>query len=103
LANDGVHAIEQLRGTLAHDRPLLILADIEMPRMDGFEMVRALKADSELKDLPIAMITSRLAEKHRDVAASLGVNHYFGKPYVEQDLLAFIAGFSENADAAIAG
>jgi chemosensory pili system protein ChpA (sensor histidine kinase/response regulator) len=53
--------------------------------------VRNLRADARLSDLPVIMITSRIAQKHRDYAAQLGVEHYLGKPYSEEDLLALIA------------
>jgi len=86
-AKDGVDALEQL----ARQRPDAILADIEMPRMDGFELVRALNADAGLADIPVIMITSRIADRHRQVAAELGVKHYLGKPYDEDALLALLA------------
>ncbi len=87
LAKDGLDAIEQL----ATEKPAIVLSDIEMPRMDGFDLVRNLRADPRLCDLPVIMITSRIAQKHRDYAAQLGVDHYLGKPYSEEDLLALIA------------
>jgi hypothetical protein len=58
-----------------------MLSDIEMPRMDGFDLVRNVRADARLAGLPVVMITSRIAQKHRDYAAELGVDHYLGKPY----------------------
>ncbi len=87
-AKDGVDAMEQLE----HALPDVMLADIEMPRMDGFELVRALRAAPRLATLPVIMITSRSADKHRQVAAELGVEHYLGKPYDDAELLALIAG-----------
>ncbi len=87
LAKDGLDALERL----AQEKPAIVLSDIEMPRMDGFDLVRNLRADPRLHDLPVIMITSRIAQKHRDYAAELGVEHYFGKPYSEEDLLALIA------------
>ncbi len=84
LAHDGLHALE----LLAQEKPAVLLTDIEMPRMDGFGLVRAIRADAQLRDLPVIMITSRMA--HRDHAAELGVNHYLGKPYSEDQLLALI-------------
>ncbi|MDL2339590.1 MAG: response regulator, partial [Pseudomonadota bacterium] len=87
LAKDGLDALEQL----AREKPAIVLSDIEMPRMDGFDLVRNLRADPRLQDLPVIMITSRIAQKHRDYAAQLGVEHYLGKPYSEEDLLALIA------------
>ncbi len=88
-AKDGVDALEQL----AEVMPAVMLVDIEMPRMDGFELVRRLRADTRFKLLPVIMITSRIADKHRNYALELGVNHYLGKPYDEEALLALIAGF----------
>jgi chemosensory pili system protein ChpA (sensor histidine kinase/response regulator) len=90
LAKDGLDAIERL----ADERPALVLSDIEMPRMDGFDLVRNIRGDSRLRDLPVIMITSRIAQKHRDYAAALGVEHYLGKPYSEEDLLALIAQYT---------
>ncbi|HQO29478.1 MAG TPA: response regulator, partial [Accumulibacter sp.] len=89
LAKDGVDALEQLAGEI----PDVMLLDIEMPRMDGFEVARNLRNDARLKNLPIIMITSRTADKHRRYAEELGVNHYLGKPYQEDELLALIAGY----------
>ena len=71
--------------------PDVILADIEMPRMDGFDLTRNIRADARLKDVPIIMITSRTAEKHRNYAFEIGVNHYLGKPYQEEELLKLVA------------
>ncbi|OIQ78691.1 chemotaxis protein CheA [mine drainage metagenome] len=85
LAKDGLDALEQLQQTST--LPDVILLDIEMPRMDGFDLTRNIRADSRLKHLPIIMITSRIADKHRNYAAQLGVNHYLGKPYSETELL----------------
>ncbi|MBX9794476.1 MAG: Hpt domain-containing protein, partial [Burkholderiaceae bacterium] len=92
LAKDGLDALEQL----AQQKPAIVLSDIEMPRMDGFDLVRNLRADPRLSDLPVIMITSRIAQKHRDYAAQLGVEHYLGKPYSEDDLLALIARFTAS-------
>jgi chemosensory pili system protein ChpA (sensor histidine kinase/response regulator) len=96
LAKDGLDALERL----ALERPAVVLSDIEMPRMDGFEFVRKLRADPDLQDLPVIMITSRIAQKHRDHAAQLGVEHYLGKPYSEEKLLALITQcMSQQTDA----
>ena len=86
-AKDGVDALEQL-GEIS---PAVMLLDIEMPRMDGFELTKHLRHDPRTQRLPIIMITSRTAEKHRDYAHGLGVNAYFGKPYQEEELLHHIA------------
>ncbi len=92
LAKDGMDALERLAETV----PQIVLSDIEMPRMDGFDLVRNMRADARLRDLPVIMITSRIAQKHRDYAAELGVDHYLGKPYSEEDLLALIAGYTKS-------
>jgi chemosensory pili system protein ChpA (sensor histidine kinase/response regulator) len=93
LAKDGLDALERL----AEERPAVLLSDIEMPRMDGFDLVRNVRSDARLQGLPVVMITSRIAQKHRDYAAELGVDHYLGKPYAEDELLALIAGFVKAA------
>jgi len=96
LAKDGLEALE----LLAQERPSVVLSDIEMPRMDGFDLVRNIRADQKLSDLPVIMITSRIAQKHRDYASELGVNHYLGKPYGEEELLALVARYVREALAA---
>ena len=85
-AKDGVDALEQLADVI----PDVMLLDIEMPRMDGFDLARNIRADRRLRHIPIIMITSRTAEKHRQHAAEIGVNYYLGKPYDEDELLARI-------------
>jgi len=85
-AKDGVEAIARLQDL----QPDIMLLDIEMPRMDGFEVATLVRHDDRLKDLPIIMITSRTGEKHRERARSLGVNEYLGKPYQEAQLLELI-------------
>ena len=91
LAKDGLDALERL----AEGVPAIMLSDIEMPRMDGFDLVRNIRADARLRDLPVIMITSRIAQKHREYAAELGVDHYLGKPYAEEDLLALIGRYTQ--------
>jgi chemosensory pili system protein ChpA (sensor histidine kinase/response regulator) len=86
LAKDGVDAIDQLRDQI----PDVMLVDIEMPRMDGYELTSRVRSDSRLKQVPIIMITSRAGEKHRDKAFALGVNEYMTKPYQEDELFARI-------------
>jgi chemosensory pili system protein ChpA (sensor histidine kinase/response regulator) len=86
LAADGLQALEKL----AEEKPTVVLSDIEMPRMDGFDLARNIRGDARLKDLPIIMITSRIAEKHREHAIGLGVDHYLGKPYSEEELLSLV-------------
>jgi chemosensory pili system protein ChpA (sensor histidine kinase/response regulator) len=86
LAADGLQALERLQ----EERPAVVLSDIEMPRMDGFDLARNIRGDAQLRDLPIIMITSRIAEKHRDYARELGVDHYLGKPYSEDELIGLV-------------
>jgi chemosensory pili system protein ChpA (sensor histidine kinase/response regulator) len=89
-ARDGVEALALLR----EQRPDVLLLDIEMPRMDGFEVATQIRRDPQLVDLPIIMITSRTGAKHRDRALAIGVNDYLGKPYQEAQLLDSIAQWS---------
>ena len=91
LAADGLQALEKLQAEL----PTVVLSDIEMPRMDGFDLVRNIRSDARLSDLPVIMITSRIAEKHREHARELGVDHYLGKPYAEDELLALIGHYAK--------
>ena len=93
LAKDGVDALEQLQEIT----PDVMLVDIEMPRMDGFDLTRNVRDDARTRHIPIIMITSRTASKHRNFAFELGVNEYLGKPYQEDLLLASIAGFIAGA------
>ena len=86
LAADGLQALERLQ----EERPSVVLSDIEMPRMDGFDLARNIRADAQLKNIPIIMITSRIAEKHRIYAKELGVDHYLGKPYPEDELMGLV-------------
>ncbi len=83
LARDGVEAISLLQDR----KPDVMLLDIEMPRMDGFEVASTVRNDRRLKSVPIIMITSRTGEKHRERALAIGVNEYLGKPFQEGPLL----------------
>ena len=91
MAADGLQALERLQD----EKPTVVLSDIEMPRMDGFDLARNIRADANLRDLPIIMITSRIAEKHREHARELGVDHYLGKPYSEEELLRLVKNYCE--------
>lgn len=82
-AKDGVDAVALLQ----EHRPDIMLLDIEMPRMDGYEVARHMRNSAELKGIPIIMITSRTGDKHRNLAMELGVKRYLGKPFQESDLL----------------
>jgi chemosensory pili system protein ChpA (sensor histidine kinase/response regulator) len=93
LAADGLQALERL----AEELPSVVLSDIEMPRMDGFDLARNIRGDARLAHLPIVMITSRIAEKHREHAKELGVNHYLGKPYSEEELMSLVKHYCTQA------
>jgi chemosensory pili system protein ChpA (sensor histidine kinase/response regulator) len=93
LAADGLQALERL----ADELPTVVLSDIEMPRMDGFDLARNIRGDARLRSLPIIMITSRIAEKHREHAMELGVNNYLGKPYSEEELLSLVRHYAKLA------
>ena len=86
LAKDGVDAIEQLRHTV----PDILLVDLEMPRMDGFELTTRVRSDDRLKDIPVLIITSRSGARHRDQAMGLGASGYMSKPYRLDELVGSI-------------
>ena len=88
-AKDGVDALQKLQKIV----PDILLLDIEMPRMDGYELAAHVRKDENLADIPIIMITSRTGDKHRNRAMELGVNCYLGKPYNEAQLLERIERF----------
>jgi chemosensory pili system protein ChpA (sensor histidine kinase/response regulator) len=92
LARDGMDAVALLQDHV----PDVILLDIEMPRMDGYEVAAHVRNDPRLKDVPIIMVTSRVGEKHRARAIELGVDDYLGKPYQEAQLLDAIAPLVER-------
>jgi chemosensory pili system protein ChpA (sensor histidine kinase/response regulator) len=94
-AKDGFDALKQL----SEHHPDIILLDIEMPKMDGFEFAKLVKGDDATKSIPIIMITSRTADKHRQRARELGVNGYLGKPYQEDELLGHIKELIDNPKA----
>jgi chemosensory pili system protein ChpA (sensor histidine kinase/response regulator) len=95
-ARDGMDAVALLQDNV----PDVILLDIEMPRMDGYEVAAHVRNDPRLKDVPIIMVTSRVGEKHRARAIELGVDDYLGKPYQEAQLLDAIAPLVERRRAA---
>lgn len=91
-ARDGVEALEFIGD--GNEPPMMILTDIEMPRMDGFELIRSLKADEKLSSIPVVVITSRSGEKHRGIAEELGIDKFLSKPFNENELIAAIKFFS---------
>jgi len=98
-ARDGMDAVALLQDHV----PDVILLDIEMPRMDGYEVAAHVRNDPRLKDVPIIMVTSRVGEKHRARAIELGVDDYLGKPYQEAQLLDAIAPLVARRRAAAQG
>lgn len=94
MAKDGEDALEQLQISI----PDIILSDIEMPKMDGFEFARNVRNTPKYAAIPIIMITSRTAEKHRAFANSLGVNDFLGKPYQEEELIEKIKLLTNTMD-----
>jgi chemosensory pili system protein ChpA (sensor histidine kinase/response regulator) len=98
-AKDGIDAMSALQDRL----PDMMLLDIEMPRMDGFELASHMRNDERLRHIPITMITSRTGDKHRERAREIGIDHYLGKPYQEHELLETInrlVGLPDEARAA---
>ena len=83
MASDGIDALEKM-GT---KQPDLMLVDIEMPRMDGYELTERVRADAATQNIPIVIITSRAGTKHREKAMALGANGYLTKPYLEDELV----------------
>jgi chemosensory pili system protein ChpA (sensor histidine kinase/response regulator) len=92
-AKDGIDALERVREAL----PAVMLVDIEMPRMDGFDLARNLAGDPRTQAIPIIIISSRSAGKHREQATSLGIKHFLGKPYPEAELLQLVAEYVAKA------
>jgi chemosensory pili system protein ChpA (sensor histidine kinase/response regulator) len=90
LAKDGVDALRQLQDV----KPDVMLVDIEMPKMDGYDLTRNVRSSPVTASIPIIMITSRTAEKHRSMAFELGVNEYLGKPYQEDELMKLVRHYS---------
>jgi chemosensory pili system protein ChpA (sensor histidine kinase/response regulator) len=93
-AKDGMDALQVLQ----EEHPDVMLLDIEMPRMDGFELAQHIRSDERLHDLPIIMITSRTGEKHQQRGFEIGVNQFLGKPYQDAELLENIRAFTTEAE-----
>lgn len=98
-ARDGVEALQKIQEQL----PDLILLDVEMPRMDGFELLTNLKSNAALEAIPVVMITSRTGDKHRSRALDLGAAAYLGKPYQEAELLETIGHLTQPECVGLAG
>lgn len=92
-AKDGVDALQQMMDEV----PDVMIADIEMPRMDGFDLARNMRSTSRLAAVPIIFVSSRSADKHRELAREIGVEHFLGKPYREEELLGLVARHARAA------
>jgi chemosensory pili system protein ChpA (sensor histidine kinase/response regulator) len=92
LAKDGVDALRQLKEV----RPDVMLVDVEMPRMDGLDLTRHVRGTELTRSIPIVMITSRTADKHRRIAFEIGVNAYLGKPFQDDELLALLTEYVKD-------
>ena len=101
LARDGVDALETLQRL--SQAPDLVLLDVEMPRMDGYELLATLRSQPEYTAPPIVMVTSRSGDKHRNKAMELGATDYLVKPYDEEDLITRIRSLVEEARHAVGG
>jgi CheY-like chemotaxis protein len=86
-ARDGVEALE----VIARERPAVVLLDIEMPRMDGYELMATIRSQDQYRFLPLVVLTSRAATKHHQRAMQLGANAYVVKPYQDEELLQTLA------------
>jgi chemosensory pili system protein ChpA (sensor histidine kinase/response regulator) len=84
IARDGQEALEKLESGL---QVQAVICDIEMPRIDGYSFLERINNNTELRNIPVAMLTSRSSSKHRQLAMQLGAKAYFSKPYNEQELL----------------
>src|SRR5206468_967629 len=85
-ARDGVEALEMI----GYETPAAVLLDIEMPRMDGYELISTIRAQAQYKKLPLVVLTSRAASKHQQRAMSLGADNYVVKPYQDDELLSIL-------------
>ena len=94
-AKDGVDALEQLANM--ETLPDVFLTDMEMPRMDGIELVSRLRSQTEFADSPIVMVTSRAGEKHRNMAIEAGANDHVVKPFNDDRLIELINGYAMAA------
>ncbi|BAY97760.1 CheA signal transduction histidine kinase [Tolypothrix tenuis PCC 7101] len=93
-AQNGVEALEQLQ---RHPEIKVVISDLEMPRMNGFELLSNIRQSPNLSDLPIVILTSRSAEKHRQLAQALGATAYLTKPYLEETLISIVEDLSNKS------
>jgi len=100
VAKDGVDALEILQ-SLDHT-PDIFLLDVEMPRMDGFELLASLRGAELTEKTPVVMVTSRAGQKHRKKAASLGATDYLVKPYQDEQLIALVTKLTKSTESSLA-
>ena len=100
VAKDGVDALEVLQA--ADRKPDIFLLDVEMPRMDGYELLSTLRSQPETMNIPVVMVTSRAGEKHRQKAYSLGANDYLVKPYQDEQLVALVQQLTASRESTLA-
>ncbi|XOF34377.1 MAG: Hpt domain-containing protein [Candidatus Electrothrix sp. YB6] len=91
-ARNGIEAVEKIR----EERPHFVLLDVEMPRMNGFEVLQALQAQPELRDIPVTMLTSRSAEKYREKARQLGARGFLTKPFKSEEVVSLIRSMTSD-------
>ncbi len=94
VAKDGLEALEILQDE--SDLPDIILTDVEMPRMDGYELLASIKRQENLREIPVVMITSRSGDKHRQKAFGLGVSEYLTKPFEDKKLIETITNLAKK-------
>ena len=98
-ASDGAEALQILRETPVH----ALVTDLEMPRLSGFELIENLQRRPDLRELPVVILTTRVAEKHRALAQRLGIQHYVTKPVEEEPFVRLVASLTAPAAEAVVG
>ena len=89
-ARDGIEGLAKLRECSASHKPYLVLLDLNLPRMNGLELTNHIRAGEIGEHMPIVMVTSRVTDKHRQMAAQVGVDAYLNKPWTEEDLMKLV-------------
>jgi chemosensory pili system protein ChpA (sensor histidine kinase/response regulator) len=92
IARNGIEALERIR----EEKPDLVLLDVEMPRMNGFEVLQALQSQPEFQDIPVVMLTSRSADKYREKASQLGARGFMTKPFKEDEAIELIRSMTSG-------
>jgi chemotaxis family two-component system sensor histidine kinase/response regulator PixL len=92
-AQNGIEALKQLQ---MHPEIQIVISDLEMPRMNGSELLSSVRHNQNLATIPVVVLTSRSAEKHRQLAQALGATAYLTKPYLEEQLISIVEGLINN-------